>query len=440
MKRTIKWLPIVVIEGYLLFVLLLYIFGPWDFKTVNPLETYCLLISYQLAIFLGYFIAMECVFPKHPRSYSTRFSIVKLVEFFTIISIIFGFIILARELGLKTFSITEIYERFIVGLHNPAKVYRMKHGLQVDNIFLGRFGTLLVLLWSPLSYSIIPLNCLLFNKFKWYWKIIVLFNIFLSVIRYIAIGTNKGIFDIAIFVISAYFISLFQKVNKSTKKIKWAQVVIWFFVILIPALLFFNKAIGSRGIGTAWKLPGYALGGQVYLDPNSFIFKYFPDGLIGFFVLLSGYLCQGYYGFSMTTALSWTPMFGLGNSMFLVEQLHLEQLTYQYKVQEQFGWDARVQWHSIYSWLANDVGIYGIIIIMFLLGFIIAVLYKESIIFDNPLAELLFSFFLIVIFFIPANNQIVQGMVSFSSFWFALFIWFLCKNYSFSICINKLKL
>lgn len=437
MRKSIKWLPIILIETYLLFTLLLYRYGPWQFETGQPVQTYTLLVLYQFALFLGYFVAMRCSFPHGALSYKNRSSIIKIVKVLTIVNILFGLMVLTRDLGLKSFSLSSIYERFVMGIRNPAQVYSMKFGTQVEDIFLGKVGTILIVLWSPVFYSVIPLSCLLFKKFNLRWKVMAIMNIIILIVRYVATGTNKGIFDIVIFFIAVCFINFFQKVNTREKKIRIVRVIAVFLLMLIPALLFFNKAIGSRGIGSAWKEPWYALGGQIYLNKESLVFKYLPDGLISFIVLLSSYLCQGYYGFSLISSVNWTPMFGLGNSMFLVEQLNLKELTYQYKVQTEFGWDARVQWHSIYSWLANDFGIYGVILIMFLIGFLFAILYKESILFDNPVSELLLVFFLILFFYIPANNQIVQGLEAFSSFYFAILLWFLCKNHKFVLRLKR---
>lgn len=438
MKRMIRWLPIIAVEIYLLFTLALYIWGPWDFQTINPTESYILLFMYQLALFLGYFVAMKTVRFRPARSYRTKESLIRIVEILSVINMFFLVMNLTRDLGLKYISVPAIVDRFINGISNPAKVYFMKFEVtDVSKIFLGRIGTIMNFCWSIVSYSIIPLNCLLFSCYKKDGKCIALLNILLSATRYIAIGTNKGIFDIVIFSLTACLISYFRKNRYTFNMSKLLKTVFIFVLLLLPALFFFNKAIGTRGIGHNWSTPGYAIGGKVFLDRESVIFDILPEGLIGICVLLTTYIAQGYYGFAATTAVKWTPMFGLGNSMFLVDQLNLNEYTLQYKAQQLYGWDSRVQWHTIYSWLANDVSVYGVILVMFLIGFVFAIVYAESILYDNPISELLCCFFMILFFFIPANNQMANGMSQFMSFYFAILVWLLCRSRYFKLKIGN---
>ena len=113
-------------------------------------------------------------------------------------------------------------------------------------------------------------------------------------------------------------------------------------------------------------------------------------------ILLSSYLCQGYYGLSLSMEVESTPMLGFGNSIFLVDQISqkydINKYTLQKKVENKYGWNSRVQWFSMYSWIANDVGFIGVSLYMFLLGLFFALVYKDSIVNDNIIAKVLFSF------------------------------------------------
>ena len=53
MSKAYK-LPMKVIQIYLFTTIILYVFGPWQWKDLNMALTVGLLLSYQTALYLGY--------------------------------------------------------------------------------------------------------------------------------------------------------------------------------------------------------------------------------------------------------------------------------------------------------------------------------------------------------------------------------------------------
>ena len=151
-------------------------------------------------------------------------------------------------------------------------------------------------------------------------------------------------------------------------------------------------------------------------------------------ISLSAYLTQGYYAFSLCTLVPWKPMFGVGSSMWLVNIItehfaDIEQMTYQYRIQEVFGWDSKVQWASMYTWFANDVSIYGVVLVMFVIGYLLALTYRDSLTSDNPFAKLLVIYFAIMCIFMPCNNQIFQSTYTLFAFFTALIGWIITRRF-----------
>ena len=54
-----KYIPIIFFEFYLSFTVLLFAFGPWDYKVDNGLILYSYLIGAQLALYIGYQIGLK---------------------------------------------------------------------------------------------------------------------------------------------------------------------------------------------------------------------------------------------------------------------------------------------------------------------------------------------------------------------------------------------
>ena len=156
--------------------------------------------------------------------------------------------------------------------------------------------------------------------------------------------------------------------------------------------------------------------------------------LSNLWISFSSYLSQGYYGMSQALTVDWTPMYGLGNSMFVVDMVSdhiydIDQYTYQVKL-EPMGWDSDVRWHSMYTWVANDVSFYGVILIMFLIGGLFGMMFKDAVVNKNPWARVSIFFYILMLVFIPCNNQVAQSNETLCPFILITLIWLLCGRES----------
>src|SRR6266850_4716245 len=123
-------------------------------------------------------------------------------------------------------------------------------------------------------------------------------------------------------------------------------------------------------------------------------------------------------------------MFGVGNSMFLyfnavkvTGDSRIENLPYPVRVERSRGWGAYENWISIYPWLASDVSFPGTILVVFLIGRLFAQSWLDTLRGDNPLAVVMFSIFVIMLFYFPANNQMLQSGEGLMAFWGTLILW-----------------
>ena len=141
------------------------------------------------------------------------------------------------------------------------------------------------------------------------------------------------------------------------------------------------------------------------------------------------YLTPGYYALSLALREPFVPMFGVGNSTFLYRQAARltgdnEILKAPYPVRiEKYGWDSDGLWSSIYPWIASDVSFPGTIVIVYLIGRLFALAWLDTLAGANPFAVVMFSQFLIMLFYFPANNQLLQSGEGFAAFWVTLFLW-----------------
>jgi len=113
----------------------------------------------------------------------------------------------------------------------------------------------------------------------------------------------------------------------------------------------------------------------------------------------------------------------------------LRSKTFQYKINK--WWGETSQWHSFYSYMANDFGFVGVAIICFILSFIMAKVWLNFIETGNPYAGALMCVYTILIIFIPANNQIFGFLDGLSAFVWTYILWFISRKKFKSIIIKK---
>jgi hypothetical protein len=164
--------------------------------------------------------------------------------------------------------------------------------------------------------------------------------------------------------------------------------------------------------------------------------KNMPDIVQIGYLGLDGYVTQGYYALSLALGEPFEPMWGLGNSTFLTRQLtritgdaSFERKSYPARI-EKYGWDAYGLWSSIYPWFASDVSFPGVIILVFVIGYLFARVWLDVLYGSNPWAIVLFSNLIIMLAYFPANNQVFQSGEGLVTFYGCLIGWFLTRSRS----------
>lgn len=427
--------PIKLILIYLIGTELLYFFGPLDWQTKNITILLLFFIISNLLLYLGYRSTMAKLINKGindkkqyiPFVFSER-TVLKYLRFLIPFNLVMSVANLLRYSGLNVFSITQIFENLLLGFNNAGAQYSAK--FENASLFGGDILAPLSTALAPILWPVLPLSLFYFKKLTKINRILIIFTVFFEVTRWISIGTNKGIVDIFLILLSIYIL---QKNSKAIQKRRSYNNLILFFVVTIflsLGLYFFSNTISSR-IGDSMLIV-QSLANNTQIDTDSLILKIFPDYLKITLIYITLYLTQGYQGLSLTFNEPFVPMFGIGNSNFLIENIqevfntNIFRNTYQYRIQHS-GWDAQVNWHSIYSWLANDLSYIGVIILMFFIGKYIAIIYFRSIKYKDPLFIVLFSLIVIMIFYFPINNQIAAMPNTFMAFWFLNILWLLGK-------------
>lgn len=436
-SKKIFYIPLNIFIIYLVFILILYIWGPLNWRTENILLFYSYIILSQVLIYLGYFLTINKLnrnknFEEEESNklLLTHTSVLKLLKILIPINLLMTCLILIKTINGSTFSINYIINSFIKGLSDAGGQYNSH--FTTEKSFGGNLLAPMYTLMSPLLWPVLPLSFIYFKKLNFLNKIIVILTLIFEVFRWISIGTNKGIIDLILIMLSIIFLKRYQKkydniaINKINKQ-KRIKFTIITSLLIVVGFIVFNNNISSR-ISTNYYIVS-SISNDTEINFDSPFMLMLPKSIQPLFIYTTVYLTQGYYGLSLALNEPFIPMFGVGNSYFLIDKLesvlHIDIWKYSYQSRIHYkGWDPFVNWHSIYLWLANDFSFPGVLLIMFFLGKYFAIVYYKSVKYKDPITSVLFCLLIICFFYFPCNNQVLSTPSTFMTFWMFNIFWF----------------
>lgn len=466
-ERILK-IPIYLTVIYLMLTIVIYVFCPYDWPTKRPVLFYVLNILYIVAIVWGYHVGLKYDFriKKFVLTEEKFQKFLNIVSLMAIVNFTMYLIYVFRSYGFDTLDFWGLAEQMAVGFKAPGLGY-LKHvelvtKLDGSNVVGGKIYTLISLGWGFFKNVVTVLGVIYFKRLKIYGKIFTVAYMILIVLFYISIGTNIQFFHVILLVILPVILKLFDYVYHKTltlkKAIQMIGIILAGFVVFA---VYFGWMTESRSAVSGYEISEYTIGNVTPIEqessttqpieqedsttqpiedeapvviptepaPEPTLIERIGKKISNLWYSVSSYLTQGYYGMSQALELEWVPMYGVGNSMFLVNIISdnfydIDQFTYQVRL-EPYGWDSDVRWCTMYTWVANDVSFYGVILVMFALGMVFAMMFRDAIKEQDPFARASMFFYIILILFIPCNNQIAQTNENICAFLTLVFLWFI---------------
>lgn len=413
----LKYLPLILIEAYLALTGLLFLLGPFDWPRVNFYVLFAFLVFYQVALAIGYYMGAypsKIVRKKLDVNYwfkaSLIISVILIIPYTHIYTGKYPWDII-QEVPDQAQAFSEYYQRLSME-RTPERIFIM----MVRTLF------------SPLMVALIPLMFWT-KRLTIGWKILFILYVSLYFSFSLLRGTDKESADFLVF----FFVGLFSRIaiNHFSKEVKSSRTKIWLIVLLLSFGLW-----GSYTTFMERKMS--RLGGDdqvciqqadVCADMNRGVMPYLDDKNKFGFSMATLYLSIGYYGMGLALEEDFESSLGLGHSLFISNAaMQVQDLrsffdrTYTEKISLK-GWDAQVYWATTYTWLANDVGFFGVIVLMLLIGFVFSRTWQDVISLKDPAAIILFSQIVLMLFYLPAFNVTMQNIDSYFAFIFWLVFW-----------------
>ena len=421
MNRRIALFPIIFFQIYLATSVLTFAFGPWRWPVSNPWQLYSFLILAQVALLAGYLTAIK----KQPRPASRQFRVPVAITISLVFNFMFfGFIYRTRS-G-TDFDMGGFLAGVTAGLTNPAQSYTDKSkGLMVLATQGSTIQDYALLLFYPLLWIAFPLGVVFWRELSIRVRVALVVWTILDLSTWVTIGTNKGIAD---FVLLLPCLLVARK-PAMLANITLRNVMAVGLVAIIGAAalgIFFSMGMLERSNGKLQRLYDARTGIQVESDHPAM--RYVSPELQVAIASFESYLTQGYYGLAMALKEPFIFCYGVGNSYFLeglsrrFVSTPIIDNTYPARIAWN-RWALYERWHSIYPWIASDLSFPGTVVFMFLIGRLFGLVWLDVAFCRNPWAVCLFPLLLIMLFYTPANNQVLGNATSAMPFWALLLIW-----------------
>lgn len=416
-----KWLaPLFFFEIYLSFTVALFFFGPWPWEIERPILLVSYLVAAQLFIALGYLLAWRRVHRQHQATEAPDGHLISGVSFLKRSLQISCILIIPTALSRTGSFLPNIFE----GLSDAGAVYnRNFERLQDGNPFVA--VEYLRILFAPYLVAVFPLAVVYWSRLNRRLKLLSSVVVFFNLSLYLATGTNKGMADFIVTLPWLIFLGVLTGLLHLQIRRRW--VVAFIVVVFIAFLQFFGMGQAEREGGVG-ELGVFNTGsGLVEASRSNYLSLLLSDGQRIIFESLARYVGQGYYALSMSLDLEHASTLGLGHSMFLARNADAIFSTNYFTsgslpglLETSSGWGMFSLWHSIYPWLASDVGFVGALIVMAVFSYLLGLSWGFSLLTASPQWIILFYLLLILFFYIPANNQIFQSGETCMAFFFIL--------------------
>lgn len=418
--------PIYLIGGFNLFTLLMYIFAPYGYQAGNVLMSYAYIFINIIFLIVGYIFGIK---NGGGRLISNGYSDKKTVsKIFGFILIFYSFTFLIKYAYLLKFNIFDVsgmINFLLMGLSDPMLAYKLT-GDATRPFTVSWTIYFLISVINSIFFIVVFISWPSLSRVK---KVFSLFFIILEFFYWAGRGTNFGIISIIVTLLFARLLAL-KKLN--------VKMIFYGFLAFLLSIVIFSLIMSLRG-DSSYDLQAYALN-YSYVDESSLLILLAPESLHSSLLLIFSYLVQGYYYMSLAFDLDFSSTWFGGSNPAIVGLYDFLgfsnfERSYVYRLFE-FGIDPLINWHSAYTWYANDFSFFGVPFVMVFYGWFMGLTWANSINSNDLLSKILFLIFAPASIFLFANNNFIANYFNSLVFLVPLFLY---RNF-FSTQVVRVKL
>lgn len=288
---------------------------------------------------------------------------------------------------------------------------------------------------APLTYAILPLGIIRWRAIGWTGRVSMMVVVGTSVIFSILRGTDKEFADLFIVGVAAGFVTVGRSIALTTGggafvRRSWKIAALAIVFLLFAQSLFTDRKEQRLG-GFVSRTTVCANNSRICADLDNPWISWLPlrQRFAATVFILS--TCSGYYGLELAMEKPFDTTFGLGHSPAALSIYEaatgdptLHKRTYTYRNSAD-GWSEEFYWSTLIAWIANDVGFAGAVFVLAFIGFMWGKWWREAAAGMSDPAAVLFALSTTMIFYLPANNQVLASYDGYSvlTVWTGIWLW-----------------
>ena len=288
---------------------------------------------------------------------------------------------------------------------------------------------------APIVYAVLPLGIIHWRSVGWVGRLSVMVVVVTAIIFSIMRGTDKEIADLFVVGFAAAFVSAGRSMVLGDGG---TDLVRRYWKLGLLALVFLALAQGLFTQRKDQRLGGYASRNVVCAN-DSRICADLDHPLIAWLPLRQRFgltlfilsTCSGYYGLELAMEKPFESSFGVGHSPAALSvyeavtgdpTVHYRTYTYRNGADR---WSEDYYWSTLMAWLANDVGFAGALLLLGLIAYFWGRWWREAAAGMSDPAAVLFALGTTMVFYLPANNQLLASYDGYAILivWTGIWLW-----------------
>jgi hypothetical protein len=405
-------------------VVLFYV-GPWRYEVAAGGKLVAFLVAVHLALAAGY---LSGAFGS-PRTARLPVPVAKVALGCILLDLVILFPLSEHNTGSWVPPVWR-------SLEDLGDAYRTSLNLQSHQVPYVNYVRILV---APLLAAAVPLGVFYWHRLPRFGRLALVLLVTGTLALFVSMGMNRAVGEWAVlfpwFVVAGHL--------SGVLRLRGRQWLVAIGVALLNSAIFFvffSATMNAREGSYA------KLGSMQDIQASSRLIEGGPPAGVGVapgaapapaVVAINGfsaYLTQGYYAVGLALEEPFVPMWGVGHSVFLTRQAvrltgdtSILERPYPVRIEKR-GWHSSVYWATIYPWLASDVGFLGVIVVVFLIGRLFARVWIDLLGGQNPFAVALFGQLVLMLYYFPAHNRVLQIGEGVAAFWGLLLLWWLGRH------------
>lgn len=402
----VKNYPIRILMAFLVFTEVLFFVGPIYYEIGNNIGLIIYFLVVNLALYWGYSQGVKHFVPSNKRISDLAIKVILVIGLFSTIRSVSN--------SWANHGLSFSFAALLNSIANPGEAY---HGSGEN--YYGSFFDMTLL--TPFRLAVIPLGIYYWERLPKIYRWLVVLTILLQIILGLGVGVRKQLLDVVLISIFTFTAKNPSYIEDPIQRRKVRIIVI---PVILVFLVYFTFSIASR-YGYGWD-ELFTLKGE---QTREFYLKHMPPWLAYSLRSITSYLCQGYYALAKGLEIGIKDIAMFGDSwvsIYYSKKLFgfdPTPMTYMASL-EPLGIDMRVNWHTMYLWLANQYTFIGVPFIVYIIGYFFAQSWNDTVFGHNGFSVIVLSFFIVMVFYMFANNQVFSD--SAISFW----VWFIIYQVS----------